>query len=291
MADKRWVSTTGDLNAAASYSPSGVPVDLDSIHCDGSSNFDWLSNLSSFSPTITQTRFWFQAAYQGNAGAEGNPLKASAKYFIHQGSGSIVHHLFSGASNPYVVIDSPNTQDAYTLTDTDGAAGLTITLACLNGGVKLLDNDNIVVGRMIVGDGRSGQSNPIVDIGTVGSVVGYRQNSGYVVTKNPLGANVSTDYAVLDGGTLVYHAQAHATRKWARVEITGGRMEFNGVGVVATVNMDLCIVSSGTLDMTKDSRAKKITTLILMPGSTFLTHQNITVTNLVDLRGSYPILP
>jgi hypothetical protein len=88
---------------------------------------------------------------------------------------------------------------------------------------------------------------------------------------------------VLDGGLLVYDYTG--TSGWNNVEVAGGRFEYNGTGT-----MTFCIVNSGVLDMTKDSRAKTITTLIIMPGSTFLTHDNITVTTLIDLRGTYPIL-
>ena len=43
--------------------------------------------------------------------------------------------------------------------------------------------------------------------------------------------------------------------------------------------------------MMHDSRAKTITNLTLLPFATFNTHSNITVTNLIDLRSSSPILP
>jgi hypothetical protein len=286
MADKRWISTDGNASSTASYSPSGVPVDFDSIYCDGSSNVDWVSNLNVFSVSlITQTRLWFQAAYLGNAGAVGNPLRASAKHLIHNGSGSVYHFAFSAAVNPYVVIDSPNQQDAYTLVDTDGAGGVNLTLAFLRGGSRIVDNSAIVVGTILVDNATAGIG-PNVDIGLINNCLVYRQNGGYVVTKSKLG----TDYAGtpgranLDGGTLVYHKEG--TGAWNIVEITGGRMEYNGTG-----SMTNCIVSGGILDMTKDSRAKTITKLTLMRGATFLTHQNITVTTLIDLRPTYPILP
>lgn len=295
MADKRWVSTSGDMNSAASYSASGVPGNGDALYFDGSSQMDAFTNMNALSALgAVQTRIWLQAPYQGDIGAEGNPLIADANHFIHQGSGSVYHSIVGGNS-PYIVIDSPNLQDAYTIFDTAGAAGATATFAIINGSFRVPDvasTTGIVLGTLLIGPGRT--SPPIVDIGfgafggsNAGSIK-YRQSGGYVTTKIPFGANSSTDRAVIDGGILIYDKSA--TGVWRRVEITGGRMEFNG-GVVGGISMDDCTVSSGILDMTKDSRAKTITKLTLLPGAVFLTHRNITVTTLIDLRDTYPILP
>lgn len=283
MADKRWVSTTGDLNATASYTPSGVPGSGDSVYFDGSSNMDAFTNLSALSG-FTIVRFWMQSPYQGDIGANGNPITIGPSHLVHNGSGSL-YHASNGAAS-YIVIDSPNLQDAYTLTDTGGSAGLTNVWAVVNGSMIVLDSTNITLGTLLVGPGRSAP--PIVTIGKIAASFRLRQSGGYVVTKTPLGNNSATDRSVLDGGTLVYHAEG--TAKWTQLEITGGRMEFNG-GVIGGVCLDEGIISSGTLDMTKDSRAKTITKLTIMPGGSFLTHRNITVTTLIDLRDSYPILP
>jgi hypothetical protein len=291
MTDKRWVSTTGDLNAAASYSPSGVPVDLDSLHLDGSSNIDVLSNLTALSAGgMSLTRVWLQSPYQGDFGADGNVFYASVKHLIHNGTGSLYHHALSPLTSSYFVIDSPNQQDAYTLVDTDGAAGVTMTLACISGGVRIAERvgaTGIVLRELLIG-GRGGSSAPIVAIESFNSIITYRQSGGYVNTRKGLGSDFggTAGRAILDGGTLVYDALG--TSGWNKMEITGGRMEYNGTGTMAS-----CIVSSGTLDMTKNSRAKVITSLILLPGATFLTHKNITFGSpgLIDLRDSYPILP
>ena len=289
MADKRWVSTTGDLNAAASYSPSGVPVDLDSLYLDGSSNIDVMSNLTALSAGgISMTRVWLQSPYQGDFGADGNVFFASVKHLIHNGSGSLYHHAIAPVTSSYFVIDSPNQQDAYTLVDTDGAAGATMTLACISGGARIAEKvgaTGIVLRELLIG-GRGGVFSPTVAIESFNSIITYRQSGGYVNMRKGLGSDFggTAGRAILDGGTLVYDALG--TSGWNKLEITGGRMEYNGTGTMTS-----CIVSSGTLDMTKDSRAKTIATLILMPGAVFVTHRNITVTTLIDLRDSYPILP
>jgi hypothetical protein len=284
MADKRWVSTTGDLNAAASYSPSGVPGAGDSLYFDGTSNMDVLSNLNALQ-SFAITRIWIQKAYQGNIGAVGNPMIVGPSHLVHNGSGSVYHE--SNGSSSYIVIDSPNLQDAYTLTSTGGSAGLTNVWAVVNGSMDVLDNTaNTTLGALIVGPGRVAP--PTVTIGRIAASFRLRQSGGYVVTKTPLGNNSATDRSVLDGGTLVYDVAG--TAKWTQLEIAGGRMEFNG-GVIGGVCIDECVISSGVLDMTKDSRAKTITKLTILPGGEFLTHRNITVTTLIDLRGDYPILP
>jgi hypothetical protein len=285
MAKKRWVSTDGNLSTAASWSPSGVPIANDSIYFDGSSNLDVLAGLTAFA-SVDLDRIWIQAAYQGNIGADGNALDTQAKIIIHNGSGSLYHifGIHSATTPDYVVIDSPNLQDAYTLTDTNGAEGVDLVLACLGGGVNIVDNSNIVVGTMFVGGG-SFSNQPAVSIGAISGNLVYRQIGGYVITKRALGSSGASGRAIIDGGTLVYSAEATAALAWLNLEITGGRVEYNGLGAITS-----CIVSSGTLDMTKDSRAKTITKLTLLPGSQFLTHDDITVTTLVDLRPDYPIL-
>ena len=288
MADKRWVSTTGDLGAVASYDPSGVPIDLDSLYFDGSSNQDAHTSMSTFS-AITITRFWAQPPFQGDIGANGNPILMTAKQLVHQGSGSVYHDHPAVSGPSYIVIDSPNLQDAYTLTATGGAGGLDATWSVVNGRMIVLDNSSSVLGTLLVGPGRLAA--PIVDIGKINTVADYRQSGGFVTTKTPLAANLSTSRAIIDGGTLVYHKDATTTLPWTKMAITGGRVEYNGVGVSGGVHMTECVLASGILDMTKDSRAKTISKLIILPGGVFLTHKNITVTTLIDLRGSYPILP
>ncbi|MFH1108732.1 MAG: hypothetical protein V1790_06010 [Planctomycetota bacterium] len=280
MADKRWVSTDGNLSTAASYSPSGVPTVGDSLFFDGSSQMDVVSGLTAFS-AFDMTQIWTQSPYRGDIGADGNPLTAQVRWLIHQGSGSLFHAYKSHTSQAYVVIDSPNLQDAYTLVSTNGAAGVNMTLACLNGGIRILDNATSAIGTLLVG-GKFTSRLPIVNIGLTSGVVTYRQTGGTVTTKTPLG--ISTSHAIIDGGTLVY--DAGATDDWAWMEIAGGYVQYNSAATLTR-----CTVSSGTLDMMGDSRAKTITTLTLLPGSRFLTHKNVTVGTLIDLRESFPILP
>lgn len=276
MPDSTWVSTTGDLNAAASYTPSGVPIAAGTLYFNDSSQMDVISNLTALA-SVDITRIWFQESYYGNVGADGNPLTVGILRFIHNGAGRVYHaHSAFGSVTSYVVVNSPNQQDAYTLTSTDGAGGVTYTLAVLSGGVNILSNSTSVIGKLIVGGGRVPGS-PHVTIGDVNSIPLYRQIGGTVTTKK-----MPAD-AIVDGGTLIYDVAGTAGA--SSLELTGGRVEYSGTGTITR-----CIVANGTLDMTKDSRAKTITLLILLPGASFLTHDNITVTKVIDLRPKYPIL-
>jgi hypothetical protein len=283
MADKRWVSTDGNLATAASYAPSGVPFANDSLYFDGSSNIDVSSGLTTTFFSTQLTRTWVQAPYQGDIGAEGNAFTLPCTQLIHNGSGSLYHDALTTTPHYSVVIDSPNQQDAYTLVGTDGAGGVTLDVACISGGVRILGSTT-VLRRLLVGNGRN-SSLPIVTIEAISACLTMYQSGGYVTTKKGLGLDFggNTGRAIIDGGTLIYDALG--TSGWNVVEIAGGRMEYNGTGTMTS-----CIVSSGTLDMTKDSRAKTIATLILMPGANFHTHKNITVSSFTDLRGPYPIL-
>jgi hypothetical protein len=285
MADKRWVSTDGDMANAASYAPSGVPISNDSLFCDGSSNLGAVSGMATLA-AVNLTRFWMQSTYFGSFGASGNPFSAQIKYLVHNGHGSL-HHTFTDVHTAglgsYWVIDSPNLHDAYTLEG--GISDSKINLYFVNGNSRIVDSGSAIsLGGIFVGS-RTQPSQPTVTIGTLLNVlVNYYQESGHVTTKVPLGPVTGAGVSIIDGGTLVYDALG--TSAWTQLVIAGGYVEYNGTG-----DLTECIISSGTLDMTRDSRAKTIGTLTVMPGGNFLTHSNILVSKTIDLRGSYPILP
>lgn len=284
MADSRWASTDGNMATAASYAPSGVPIVNYSLYFDGSSNMDANSGMGTLDG-FDGTRIWLQRPYQGDVGAEGNSLFVRAKYLIHQGSGSLYHGFdtvhTSGVG--YTVVDSTNLQDAYTLTDGTAASGMSWYF--LNGGSRILDNVNAYsIGGMFVGS-KVFSSSPTLNIGTgLNTVTSYYQQSGVVSTKVALGPSSGAGYAVINGGRLTY--EAIATASWNRLLLVGGYVTYNATGTLTD-----CVISSGTLDMTKDSRAKTITNLTIMPNGNFLTHANITVTKLIDLRPEVSILP
>lgn len=291
MADKYWVSTDGNVTTAASWSPANAYASGDSVFFNELSQVDVTAGLSSLGAAEPLAKAWIQKTYEGDIGANGNPWNLTATRLIHNGPGSIYHNSLTAglASKDYVVIDSPNMQDAYILTGTDGSGGLANTWAILNGAMRVLDNSTSVIGTLLVGPGR--RAAPRVEIGAINSCAYFRQAGGTVITKTPLGSNAATNRAILDGGTLIYHKDATGANIWRNLEITGGHMVFNGLTVSGGVHMTECTVTSGILDMTQDSRPKVITTLRLMPGATFLTHSAITVTNLIDLRSSQPVLP
>lgn len=280
MADKTWVSTDGNLNAAGSFSPSGVLASGDSLFFDGSVQTDVSSGLTQPS-TFDMVTVWTQRAYEGDVGAHGNPLTCQAKRIIVQGAGSFYHAYQTPIvdNGTYVAVDSRNMQDAYTLTSTETATGL--GLWCVSGAATILDAVTHINSIFVAPRG------PGVRL-TIGSGIttnlNYYQCGGFVTTKSPLGS--ADRFAHLAGGTLVYDRAATST--WTAVTIkSGGRFVYNGSG-----QLTLAIVeANGILDMTQDSRAKTISILYLMPGANFLTHNNITVSSTVDLRGQVPILP
>jgi hypothetical protein len=276
MADSRWVSTSGDLNSAASWSPL-LPTTGGSWFFDGSSQQDVLSNLAAFS-AIDTDKIRVQAAFQGGIGADGNALFVPVRSFIHQGTGSVFYKYNSPAALfGYFLIDSPNLQDAFTWT-ANGSTNCSVFVR--SGGVRFLDGSG-PLRRLVVGSLSS--IGPTVEIGSsFGSVTYYHQSTGFVTTKSDLG--ISTGDCIIDGGLLIYHAEG--TDAWNRIVVAGGTVQYNGTG-----NLTECIIQSGTLDMTQDSRIKTIDTLIIMPGGSFLTHDNITVGKKIDLRDSLPILP
>lgn len=273
---KSWVSTNGDLNSAASWSPSGTPVVSDHWFFGDSSQVDVISNLSAL---LGGSRIWVQKTYEGNVGANGNPLVVYFNTMVHQGSGSIYLNRTAYPTS-FLTVDSPNLIDAMTIT----AVGATVPgdeelfVLCLSGGVEFLNDFGILYGLHV------GSPQATVTIGSGSGIIRhYSQNSGTVTTKRPLGGTSASPRgrALVAGGTLTYDVSA--TTAWNDLEITGGRVVYNGTGALSN-----CIVSSGILDMTEDYRAKTISFLLLYPGATFLTHPAITVTQLIDARQSPP---
>ncbi len=276
MADSRWISSTGDLSAAASYSPSGVPAANGSIYFDGSSEQDVVSGLTVFSAQNI-ARIWTQSPYYGDLGANGNPMTVQGRWIIHQGSGTFYYaHRLNSQGQTHIVVDSPNLQDAFVLT---GLTSTTCFLECVQGATRVVDNAGTLAALLV---GSRAGANLFVTIGSGVTVSSFQLASGIVTTKSALG--VASGYAIVGGGTLIYDASG--TDSWNNLNVAGGRVVYNGTGTLTS-----CTVDNGTLDMTQDSRAKTIGALILLPGATFLTHSNITVAVTVDLRGGFPLLP
>lgn len=278
--DKTWVSADGNLNAAASWSPSGVPAAADSVYFNASSQQDVVSGLDAF-PSIT--RLHVQPEYGGNIGADGNALETTPRSLIHQGTGSFFYKPVTNAIDlSYILVDSPNLQDAFTVVV--GGNTATYHLYIRRGSAQLLNNtagwNNIAIG------GTTGIG-PFVTIGSdVGEIERYRQTSGIVTTKTPLSISTSTGPCIIDGGTLTYHASG--TAAWWNPSITGGTFIYNGTG---TLNNP--VIHTGFLDMSQDSRAKTVGGLIILPAGMFAKHPNVTVTaaTFVDLRDRIPVFP
>lgn len=285
MADKVWVSTNGNVNDAASWSPSGVPAANDSIYFDESSQQDAVSGLTALSG-FDLTRVWIKEGYEGNIGADGNPFTVKPGRLIHEGSGSLYLSQADHASiSPNVVVDSPNLIDAFTLT----AAGSDLRLHVLSGAAKILDN----VGAFTVLTVSQKRISTSLEIGSgTGEISYYYQNGGTVTTKRGLGPASGTvdGTCVMDGGRLVIADDFNLSSTWFLLNLAGGVVEHNAIVSSGAMPQNI-FVSSGLLDMTKDYRAKTISLLVLMPASQFATHPNITTDVLVDLRTTPPILP
>ncbi|MDO8630465.1 MAG: hypothetical protein Q7R41_08220 [Phycisphaerales bacterium] len=238
-----------------------------------------MSNLSAFSGS-DKTEIRIERAYDGNIGDDGSPLLVGVKYLAHYGTGTLVASLEDHASWSTVVIESPNQQDAFVLT---GSAAALLDLHFIDGGVSL-QGATTVIDNMNVG-GRGMLYNPQVTIASsVGDVSRYYQDSGIVTTERPLG--VTGGACLLNGGLLIYDMSA--TTSWPRITIAGGTYRHNANATLSRA----VVCAGGVLDMTGDSRAKTISGLTLKPGATFLTHRNITVSSLTDLReAGNPILP
>ena len=276
--DQRWVSTTGNLGAAASWYPSEVPEALDRLFFDGASQVSANVNMSAFS-AFELAKIWISSPYYGDIGANGNPLACKVRWLIHEGQGALYHAYADCATeSTSCVINSPNKHNAYTLTSTN--TGSSLSLYLLNGQTTIAPAVTNIY-RMMVGSTNVG-SYPIVDIRPTTSVIQtYYQSSGYVRAVGGAGATT-----IIDGGVFIYDATGAAN--WGTtVFINGGVFKYNGTGIVPMIY----VTSGGTLDMTGDTRAKALSYLTLMPGSTFLTHENVTVAHPTDLRGPSPILP
>ena len=278
MADYIWNSSDGNFGAAGSYSPSsGPPAINDSITFDATSQYDVSSGLSALTG-VDLERIWVTEDYEGNIGADGNPLVVGVHNLIHNGQGSLFINSESHASNSHFVVDSPNEQDALFIADTAG----TLTLHLIRGGTTIADGVGSLTYVYVGGGGKTGNHLPTVDIGSGNSIGQYIQKSGYVTSKSMVNG-LST---IIDGGTFIYDA-ASTANSVPPIIITGGNFVYNGTGTMSY----MVVGSGGTLDMSQDSRAKAIGILVLLRGSNFVDNYNTTITTLTDLRGPVPVLP
>jgi hypothetical protein len=223
-----------------------------------------------------------QSPYEGNIGADGNPLQLFSKRFMHHGSGSVFYKpVHNVAFASHIVVDSPNLQDAFHVVPGGDSSS---DYLYVRRGTAFIQDGSAAWLRIIVAS--TGWGTPRLTIGSgVGQVWEYYQSAGEVNTKSALGA--TTGMCLIAGGTLIYDYTG--TVAWnGRISIAnGGRFILNGTGGTGVV----IVHSGGTLDMMQDRRAKTLGTVIIMPGGNFFTHSNITVTTLIDLRPQDPIIP
>lgn len=266
MAVYTWVSTTGDVNAAGSFSPAGgPPTSGDSLQMTEASQQDVLNV-----PTGLAISDWIAyGEYDGDIGDSGAPAFQLAARLIFKGSGAAwARGADPGAYNLYLCSFRGGTVNWG-----NSLATSTQRLFVTAGTLNVTGSDgNANTDIFVVPAANASAYLSVLPVASA-AVPRYYQTGGDVVTPNPLG---STE-CVISGGTLEYSRDGTAT--WAKLTMTGGYVFYNGSGALTTA-----IILGGTLDMTQDRRAKTITTLVLGPNATYLDHSGITVTTQVDLR-------
>lgn len=117
MTVKLWSSLDGDLGAAGSYTPSGVPSNGDTVLCIPGNAVAPATNMDALK--AVDLELWRTCAgFTPNIGSEGNALEVSANKVVHEGSGCL-HYKDGDGTTDELIIDSPNMLKAAAL---DGTA-------------------------------------------------------------------------------------------------------------------------------------------------------------------------
>jgi fibronectin-binding autotransporter adhesin len=269
-ATKIWVSTDGNWGTAASWSPSGVPANNDNVYLEDSA----VSVTAGFSQSaVYLASLNIAQSYTGYVGDDVNYLsigavKVEIGYNNGPGSpaGSQRINLNLDANCGSVVINdsgSPYTSTIPTILIKDINASSTLEVRKGKVGVAFKTGEVSTFSTITAATGSE------VTIGSGTTLTTYKQTGG----DNTLLCAATT--VTVDGGTLLINGTGAITT----LTTTGGTVISNTSGVITTATTEIL----GTLDLTKSTKARTITTCKLDSGGTLKYDPSvITLTNKVS---------
>lgn len=271
VADKIWISTTGDMNAVGSYSPAGVPGNGDSLSFPGSafggSDHSATVNTDALAG-VTLAQVLSYPTYPGDIGTVAAPAEVgdvSTTSLVHQGSGT----WYIGRAVSWACIDSPNAVLA-------AEFAVTNSITDVRGG-HVVFRAGASVSRLGVME--TGPSVTSVELkGTTTTFANVQMSGGFArCERDQVGAST----LVLNGGTWVQGQTS--TEPFTNAQVAGGTFIYNGTGTLSK-----CIVLNGAVDFSQDTRAKTVAILKIHPTGDFVTNNNLTIISYWDLRQAIP---
>lgn len=275
-ATKIWVSADGNWAAAASWSPSGVPASNDNVYLEDSTvavdeGFDqnavYLASLN-----IAQS-------YTGTIGDDVNYLKIGAikvEIGYNNGPGSPVGATrinlnLDANSNTIVVYNSgsPAVSTVPTILIKDTNSSSTLEVRKGKVGVAFKTGETSTFSSITASYVTNINTDAEVTVGSGTTLTTYKQTGG----DNILLCAATT--VTGDGGTLLISGTGAITT----LTTTGGTVTSNTSGTITTATTK----TLGTLDLTKSTKARTITTCKLDSGGTLKYDPDIvTLTNKVS---------
>lgn len=271
MADKVWVSNTGDVNAISSWNPAGVPVDGDNLIFGSGTQQDITSNLSTFS-SVSIGSVWFLPTFTGAIGAEGN-------YFDLGNAipGNRPNIFCEGTRDAYLTGTSGNT--GILVWDSDASlfaeSNLFAQIAARKGIVNLVGTSTIAELRM--SQSPDGSSAIVNALGSGGPIIG----AAYVAA-GVLNSERTITQLDQSGGTVTQEGSTSI----ATLNLYSGTMVYNSTGAITNMR-----ISGGVADFTQTADAKSVSADIWVesPGE-LLDSGNLTWSFLFDLRNARPVI-
>ena len=279
MADTIWTNgaaaaSQNDWSVAANWSTAAVPIDNDVVIFDGAvTSAPVLFGLDQV--LIDLDFLHILRSYSGDIGRRDDPLKISADYVLHRGSGALFYDAGTTTTTDRFTYDSDYPDQVQ-----------------LDGRVQIL---NVKKGDvLILSNYGSGLTNEIVNIAYRDDVLADAQVStisgltNHIAWLNMNGGRFTgevTDTARVFLGGGVYTAPTWADN-FPLFYVSGGTVIWNAL----TSTSPNFFLFSGAVDFSGDSRAKTIGTLVTWPGSRFISNGNLTVSSRVQLEGTGPEL-
>lgn len=292
MANKVWASTSStDPSVGGNWSPSGVPTATDTVYFDGAvSNVNIDTALTTLNG-VALTAVHILDSYTGLLGSATAPLEIEATdFYIHKSSGQANSQ---GSRRLWLDIGSTNASVTVTGSATTSAdAGQPPVRICGTG-----TNNFYISGSASVGIGASSPIEsctittlntmqgaaggaPTVTVGEGVTFAAFEISAGDVLNR---GANVS-GASLVTGGT--YRVLSAATHAALTVRDTGQIIYESDGSVSGTI----VVSESGTLDLSRDARAKTVSKIEASGSATVeLDNGNpasITITNGIDVIGA-----
>lgn len=275
MATKTWVGTDsgneGDVNTAANWSPSGVPINGDSIIVNGDTTQNMTGSLGTFASFLFPSFFVGPDANIdiGTANDAAGSLRFAATKLVNQGSGTFYYYFASANETAELICNSSNSELA--MTWLTGVVN-TLTTGVLTSGHVTATGTGLNVTKLFSSFRGAKDTDVRADLTSVAPTVFYMGGGRISIDVPPPTLHLS-------GGVLTVTGTTGAVQP--TIYISGNaKLIYDHILTVALVEL-----RSGTMDLTQRSRELTITLLRRWPGTTLKTNDLVTITATEDMDG------